>query len=471
MPTPNTPALTARFLSLLPQAVAGFCNEPVRKRDLMAGPVALFAPSLAEALALLPDFSLKVEGVIITPGEGASAVQLGPLLWHWTIADSDFGNLAIFIAPTLAAVTSAVDYRETSIRESRTLARVSRDLELNRQDYLGVTKRLQEKVRSLEEAERVLTQNQEKLREANEQLEARVAERTTALEMANKTLTLTVQQLEMAKDEIVRTEKLAALGTIVAGLSHELNTPIGNALMSASTLQDEARKLLHHIEHGLKRSHLTSFVDDAVSQCELLLRNLQKATDLIMGYKQVAVDQTSSQRRNFDLANVVDDVVMTLRPAFRNTQLQLGVDMAPGIKLNSYPGPLGQIIINLVHNALLHAFDGRVGGEVRIVGRACGDDQVELVFTDNGAGIAEEVQGKIFDPFFTTRMGRGGSGLGLNIVHGIVTDILGGSISVASKLGEGTAFSLRLPLSAPLREGGAAEETGGLPMFGNVARR
>lgn len=460
--------MVTRFLSLLPQAVAGFSSEPVRKRDLMAGPVALLAPDLPAALVLLPDFADKVEGVVITFGPAPSAVQLGPLLWHWTFTEADLDKLRIYIEPTLAAVTSAAASREISIRESRTLDRLSRDLELNRQDYLGVTKRLQEKVLSLEEAERILTSNQEKLREANEKLEARVAERTTALESANKQLTLTIQQLGMAKDEIVRTEKLAALGTIVAGLSHELNTPIGNALMSASTLQDEARKLLHNIEHGLKRSHLTSFVDDAISQCELLLRNLQKATDLIGGYKQVAVDQTSSQRRRFDLANVVDDVVMTLRPAFRKTRLRLSVDIAPGILLDSYPGPLGQIIINLVHNALLHAFDGREEGEVCIVGRAEDGDQVTLRFADDGAGIPEEVLGKIFDPFFTTRMGRGGSGLGLNIVHGIVTEILGGSIAVSSKLGAGTTFSLRLPVSAPQYASHTNDDIGAFPQFGKV---
>lgn len=453
--------MPARYLSLLPNETPGFTRCEIRKRDLLAGPVAILAPELAQVLALMEDFQERVEGVVITPGYPA-CTPLGPMLWHWSVTPASLEIMAAFAAPTLEALASAGEFRETTIREHLTLARISRDLETNRQDYLRVTSSLEEKVRRLEDTE-------QGLREANEQLEARVLQRTAELETANQQLTLTINQLQMAKDEIVRSEKLAALGAIVAGLSHELNTPIGNSLMSASSLQHDAKNLARGLEAGLRRSQLTGFLDDTVIHCEILMRNLQKANDLISGFKQVAVDQTSSQRRHFKLAEVISDVALTLLPTFRSTPHKLSISISRDLELDSYPGPLSQIAINLVRNALLHAFEGKPLGHIVITGyESSHADLVELLFSDDGAGIPAEHLSKIFDPFFTTKLGQGGSGLGLNIVHSIVTDILGGSISVASSEA-GTTFTVRLPRVAPLRDNVDGDDTAAFPMFGEAS--
>ena len=174
-------------------------------------------------------------------------------------------------------------------------------------------------------------------------------------------------------------------------------------------------------------------------------------TDLIAHFKQVAVDQTSAQRRPFDLAEVVGEVVLTLRPQFKATPYRIEVDIPPGIDMDSFPGPLGQVLTNLVNNALLHGFAGLPAGVVRIAAEAQGD-RVRIQVADNGRGIAPEHQSRVFDPFFTTRLGQGGSGLGLHIVYSIVTRVLGGRIDLASQPGEGTEITLEIPVIAPQQE-------------------
>jgi C4-dicarboxylate-specific signal transduction histidine kinase len=455
----------ANYLSLLPTPLPGFRAGPIGKRELLGAPIALVTPDLELALSLLPEFRERVEGVLITIGLPAYT-RIGPMLWHWSVQAELLLSLLPLLAPTLEAIAAAGEFRETSIRENLVLSRLARDLELYRQDYLRVTGKLEEKVHRLQETEQELRHNQQGLAEANEQLEARVEKRTAELEAANRQLTQTIDQLQLAKDEIVRTEKLAALGSIVAGLSHELNTPIGNSLMSASSLQDDARKLLEAVDSGLRRSQLTRFLDDTKVHCELLMRNLTKANDLIAGFKQVAVDQTSSQRRRFELAATIADIVMTLRPSIGNARHKLEADIAPELIFDSYPGPLGQVVINLVHNALMHAFEGRPEGHLSIHAQEDEPGTVTLVFADDGVGIPAEHLNRIFDPFFTTKMGQGGTGLGLNIVHSIVTGILGGSIAVASAPGEGTTFTLRLPRVAPTRNAETSPESA-FPMFGS----
>jgi len=168
-------------------------------------------------------------------------------------------------------------------------------------------------------------------------------------------------------------------------------------------------------------------------------------------FKQVAVDQTSSQRRDFDLAEVIGEIIVTMHPVFRKTRFQIESQIPAGIHLDSYPGPFGQVIANLLNNAILHAFEGRTEGRVTLRAEVCDPDHVLFECIDDGVGISPENLNRIFDPFFTTKLGREGTGLGLNIVHNIVTGILGGEIRVSSKLGEGSAFALKLPLHAPLQ--------------------
>jgi len=300
------------------------------------------------------------------------------------------------------------------------------------------------------------------IEELNQSLEKRVAARTRDLAASNAELETTLDRLRRTLDELVRAEKLAALGSLVAGIAHELNTPIGNSLMVASTLHDVNQQFQEQIRNGLRRSALESYVSETESAADILMRNLQRAAELISSFKQVAVDQTSSQRRQFDLAEVVNEIVVTMQPVLRKSHHRILIEIPPGLQMNSYPGPLGQVIANLLNNTLLHAFDGREQGTVRLSAEADGETGLRLCCADDGVGISPANLKRVFDPFFTTRLGREGTGLGLNIVHNIVTGMLGGEISVESTLGEGSRFTLRLPRQAPrnqTEQSGAATES------------
>ena len=268
-----------------------------------------------------------------------------------------------------------------------------------------------------------------------------------ALAASNAELTTTLSQLHTARAEIARSERLAALGALVAGVAHELNTPIGNCVLAASAMDDRTRGFLDSIEGGVRRSELAQFGADVRQAAELLQRNLHKAADLIECFKQVAVDQTSSQRRRFALAPLIADMMMTLAPALRELAVQLDLQTASGVSLDSYPGALCQILTQLTRNALLHAFAPGQSGTIVIRAGMVGADAV-VEFEDNGGGIAAASVGKVFDPFFTTQMGKGSGGLGLHIVHNLIVNVLGGTVSLASAPGA-TRFSMRFPLVAP----------------------
>ncbi|GGC85793.1 PAS domain-containing sensor histidine kinase [Undibacterium terreum] len=288
------------------------------------------------------------------------------------------------------------------------------------------------------------------IREMTAQLEARVKLRTLKLEQANLELGEAMESLKHAQDELIRSEKMAALGSLVAGVAHELNTPIGNSVTVASTLEDKTRELLREVAGGtLRRSSLDQYLQSATAGTALLMRTLNVARELISSFKQVAVDQSSSQRRKFDLQKALEEVIATLTPMYKKSPFVLETDLAAGIGMDSFPGPLGQIITNFMTNALTHAFDGRTHGEMRLSSRLLDDAHAEIIFADNGVGIREADQKRVFDPFFTTKLGQGGSGLGMNIVYNLVTGVLGGEIRLESRLGEGTRFTLRLPLAAP----------------------
>lgn len=274
----------------------------------------------------------------------------------------------------------------------------------------------------------------------NASLEQRVVERTQELSDA-------LAQLTTAKDELVRSEKLSALGALVAGIAHELNTPIGNSLTVASTLESHTQEFVDSISKGLTRSRLENFVHTNLQGTEILMRSLHHAAELIASFKQVAVDQTSANRRSFDLRTTIAEILMTLGPTLRKSSHKVEHQIPPDILMHSYPGPLGQIITNLVNNALLHAFEGRNNGLITIVAKTRTGGWVEITVRDDGAGIPVEHLSKVFDPFFTTKFGKGGSGLGLNIVYNLATTILGGRVRVESTLGQGTCFVLELPLS------------------------
>jgi signal transduction histidine kinase len=291
---------------------------------------------------------------------------------------------------------------------------------------------------------------EDELRDLNVELEGRVASRTKALEKLNTELSAVVANLQMAQGELVRAEKMAALGSLVAGVSHELNTPLGNGLMAVSSMADAARSFRVTMQGGLKRSDLEDLLVRFEQGSDIGVRNLRRAADLVSSFKQVAVDQTSSQRRSFELSEVVDEMVVSLRPTLRRTPFDIVVEVpATGLLLDSYPGPLGQTIGNLINNAVMHGFEGRDQGAIRIEGALAADGTIVLRVSDNGNGIPVELMDRIFDPFVTTKMGRGGTGLGLHIAYNAVTNLMGGTLTATSAEGVGTTFELRLPPTAP----------------------
>jgi signal transduction histidine kinase len=284
-----------------------------------------------------------------------------------------------------------------------------------------------------------LERRNQELTDANEHLEQRVNERTESLER-------TLMTLERAQEEIIQTEKLASLGRVVAGVAHELNTPIGNALMVASTIQSELEDLNKELASGtMRRTALGSFIERAGEGLKLSMSNLQRAALLISDFKQVAVDQTSDQRRTFDLAEVSSEILNMLQPSLRKSGCEVQRHLTPDLVCDGFPGRYGQILTNLVVNASIHAFEPGTVGRITVAVAASGADLVELVVADNGIGMNEAVRARIFDPFFTTKMGRGGTGLGMNIVHGIVTRVMGGQITVHSTPGEGSRIRVVFP--------------------------
>ncbi len=251
------------------------------------------------------------------------------------------------------------------------------------------------------------------------------------------------------QQQLVEQEKLAALGALVAGVAHELNTPIGNSLVVASTLEDKTEEIAQRQQHNtLRRSDLQHFIDAAREASTLLMRSLRSAAELVNSFKQVAVDQASAKRRPFNLLQASQEIVTTMKNQIRKAGHTIRLDMPDDIQLDSFPGPYGQVIINLINNTLLHAFDERTGGEIRLWAVRLGTDRVRIAFQDDGKGIAPEHQLRIFDPFFTTKLGQGGNGLGLSITYNIVTSLLDGTIRVDSALDLGTRFTIDLPLVA-----------------------
>ncbi|XZG69024.1 sensor histidine kinase [Chitinibacteraceae bacterium HSL-7] len=257
------------------------------------------------------------------------------------------------------------------------------------------------------------------------------------------------QKLQAAQHDLVQSEKLASLGSLVAGVAHEINTPVGVIMTTASLLNEDTGRFLDMVRSGaLRKSELEHYCDMAQEASRLILANGERAGNLIHSFKQVAVDQSSETRRGFALKQYLDEIVTSLRPLFKHRAVTLEVDVGEDVQLDSYPGALAQIVTNLINNALAHAFGGDDSGVIRISTQVR-NEQLCITFADNGRGITAEVLPQIFEPFFTTKRGQGGSGLGLNIVYNLIVKKLHGQISVESTPGVGTTFRVSFPLRTP----------------------
>jgi PAS domain S-box-containing protein len=259
-----------------------------------------------------------------------------------------------------------------------------------------------------------------------------------------------LHHLQETQASLIEAEKLAALGRLVAGVAHEINSPVGTSLTLASALEHKSAIFAGEAARGdLKRSSLNDFIEVVQNAAAQLVANLTRSAETIQTFKQVAVDENYLERRAFDVGDLTEQVFMNLRTSLRKNNLTLNVTCEPGLSFNSYPGPYRQVLTNLFWNSVTHAFpDGKEGAiDVRL--RGTDRDHVEIIFSDDGCGMSSEVKRQAFDPFFTTRRHESKVGLGLHVVHNIVFNRLGGRLDLDSEPGEGTKIRIVLPRVAP----------------------
>ncbi|GAB4536192.1 MAG: AAA family ATPase [Pleurocapsa sp.] len=270
-------------------------------------------------------------------------------------------------------------------------------------------------------------------------LEQKVQERTCELSEA-------LEHLQATQEQLIESEKMAALGNLVAGVAHEINTPVGNSVTAASTLAEETRSFFTTVTAGqLKRSTLNNYLDIATEASEIILRNLQRAGELIQSFKQVAVDRTSLEMRTFALKAYLEEILITLEPQLKKTSHRVAVTGDDAIVINSYPGAFAQIVTNLITNSLTHAYPTNQPGHLQLDVRQQ-SERLILEYQDDGCGIPEQHLNSIFEPFFTTKRNCGGSGLGLHIVYNLIVQKLKGTIHVKSQVNLGTIFIMTIPL-------------------------
>ena len=295
-----------------------------------------------------------------------------------------------------------------------------------------------------------LQEAQKALQLMNHHLEVLVENRTKALSESNDALRHSLVELQRAQDHIIQREKLASLGSLVAGIAHEINTPVGVGVTAASYLRERTQTLMSALDAGqIRRSELDAYLEVANQSTEILLANLERASNLIKSFKMISVDQSTDPCRVFPLKAYLEEVLVTLRSPEPSLKVTAQVEGDPTLYMTSYPGSLAQIVTNLFMNSCVHGFEGRHEGHILVSFRA-ENDRVHFVYTDDGKGMTAEVLSQIFEPFFTTRRNLGGSGLGMNIVFNLVHRKLGGTIEAWSKPDEGVTFTLDVPRESPL---------------------
>lgn len=278
-------------------------------------------------------------------------------------------------------------------------------------------------------------------------LRKEVEDRTQQLSEKCEELKEVINEMKATKNQLIESEKMASLGSLVSGVAHEVNTPLGVSVTLASHMQDETKQLSKNLEAGLlKRSDLENYCAESSESYQMLSSNLQRAANLIRSFKQVAVDQSCEELRSFKISEYLQEVLLSLHHMLKKTQIQVKVEAPENeIEVQTYPGALAQIITNLVMNAFIHAFNnGQESGQI-LLSIEYEQDNVKLKVEDNGKGMEQDVRDKIFELFFTTKRGSGGSGLGMNIVYNLVVHRLLGTISCQSSVGKGSTFLLRFP--------------------------
>ncbi|NDV23084.1 PAS domain-containing protein [Desulfovibrio sp. JC022] len=286
---------------------------------------------------------------------------------------------------------------------------------------------------------------EQELKSLNKELVERVAMRTTELENANTALLKSMDELRQTQDKLVETEKMASLGELVAGVAHEINTPLGISVTSASFIKEMTETLQHSFESGtMKRSDLEKFLNTGSEALDNIMKNLERSAALISNFKQLAVDQESDDVRQVNLHEYIQGILLSLKPKFKEYKHELTVNCPKGMEINISPGSLMQVITNIITNSLIHAFPDTETGKISITAERSGKG-VKLSFADNGIGMSAEQTLKVFEPFYTTARSSGNTGLGMHLVYNLVTRALSGTIECKSSLGEGTSYEIWFP--------------------------
>lgn len=269
-------------------------------------------------------------------------------------------------------------------------------------------------------------------------LEKTVDERTRDLQT-------TLEDLKQTQKQLVESEKMAALGALVAGVAHEINTPVGVSVTATSYLEQKTKDILEVLqENKMKKSDLVNYLNTANESTHIISNNLKRASELVRGFKRVAVDQSSEVKREFYLKEYLNEIIISLRPHVKKHQMV--IECPDGLIINSYPGVFSQIFTNLIMNSITHAFEPAQKGTITLTITVPNEQRLLVVYKDNGKGMVPEVRDKVFDPFFTTNRSNGGTGLGMHIVYNLVSQTLGGTIVCKSEPDKGTAFIMNIHL-------------------------
>ncbi len=286
---------------------------------------------------------------------------------------------------------------------------------------------------------------EEELKKLNQELEKRIEARTADLEVTNRALRETLKLTKETQQQLVESEKLVALGSMVAGVAHEINNPLGISITAASHLEQKLRDFSENVLPELDQKN-AEILNVLAESLQIVQSNLKRASDLVTGFKKVAIDQSMEDRRIFNLKDYLNDIMIGLWPELKKAVISVSVKCPDDLDIESYPGPLSQIITNLVLNSVCHGFEDRRKGTISIeVIRTA--RILSIIYSDDGRGIPTETISKIFDPFFTTARAKGGSGLGLHIVYNIVTKTFKGTIQCVSDRDQGTTFTIQIPFS------------------------
>jgi PAS domain S-box-containing protein len=294
-----------------------------------------------------------------------------------------------------------------------------------------------------------LHETQDRLEELNHTLENIVASRTRELSQSNEALKVTIDNLRMTQDQLIESEKLASLGGLVAGVAHEINTPVGVGVTAASFLKEKTEGLAKAFESGgMRRSDLEGYLDHARQSSSILLSNLERASNLIKSFKMISVDQSTDLVRRFKVKAYFEELFVSLHSPDKKLKVAVDLEGDPDLEIRSYPGTFSQVVTNLFMNSCHHGFENRLAGLVKLSFWVDGD-RLCIRYSDDGKGMDEATLRRIYEPFFTTRRDLGGSGLGMNIVFNLVNQKLGGTIRASSVVDQGTEFFLDLPLEPP----------------------